>query len=54
MYECPLYRTESRKGDVDQSTGQSKNFIFCLEMTSEKSSSHWIDRGVASIAQINP
>jgi len=53
VYECPVYRTESRKGDVDQSTGQSKNFIFCIEMTSEKSSDHWIDRGVASVAQIN-
>ena len=53
VYECPVYRTESRKGEVDQSTGKSKNFIFCLEMTSEKPSDHWIDRGVASIAQIN-
>ena len=52
VYECPLYRTESRKGEVDQSTGQSKNYIFSLEMTSEKPSDHWIDRGVASIAQI--
>ena len=53
VYECPVYRTESRKGEVDQSTGQSKNFIFTIEMTSEKHSDHWIDRGVASIAQIN-
>ena len=53
VYECPVYRTESRKGEVDQSTGKSKNFILCLEMTSEKPSDHWIDRGVASIAQIN-
>ena len=53
IYECPVYRTERRKGEVDQSTGQSKNFIFCIEMTSASPSDHWIDRGVASIAQIN-
>ena len=53
MYECPVYRTAKRRGEVDQSTGQSRNFIFNIEMKSEKSSEHWIDRGVASVAQIN-
>ena len=51
MYECPVYRTKSRRGDVDQSTGTTSNFVMTIDLPSDKNQEHWIDRGVAAIAQ---
>ena len=44
-------RTKSRCGDIDQSTGVTSNFIMSIDLPSDKPSSHWIERGVAAIAQ---
>ena len=50
MYECPVYRTRGRRGDMDQSTGATTNLITCIDLPSKLPRGHWIDRGVAIIA----
>jgi dynein heavy chain len=51
-YECPIYKTTERRG-VLATTGHSSNFVMFIQLTTEKSPSHWINRGTASILSLN-
>lgn len=46
MFECPLYKTSTRKGELS-TTGHSTNFICFLQIPTEVDANHWLRRGVA-------
>jgi dynein heavy chain len=50
VYYCPIYRTQARSGML-LPTGHSTNYIFMVELPTDKPPDHWINRGVAGIAQ---
>ena len=50
IYFCPIYRTQARSGML-LPTGHSTNYIFMIELPIDKPPEHWINRGVAGIAQ---
>jgi dynein heavy chain len=51
-YECPIYKTTERRG-VLATTGHSSNFVMFIQLNTEQSPSHWINRGAASILSLN-
>lgn len=51
-YNCPIYKTIERRG-VLATTGHSSNFVMFIELDTQKSQNHWINRGAASILQLN-
>ncbi|MEE6473762.1 hypothetical protein FKM82_010162 [Ascaphus truei] len=51
-YECPLYRTPHRAGQLS-STGLSTNFITAVTLPTCMKPKHWIRRGVALVCQKN-
>jgi dynein heavy chain len=54
-YECPVYRTSKRSGEL-LTTGQSTNFLIhmYLPFDHEKfTSEHWVKRGTAIICSLN-
>mmetsp|Transcript_47962 Transcript_47962/g.124530 ORF Transcript_47962/g.124530 Transcript_47962/m.124530 type:complete len:139 (-) Transcript_47962:545-961(-) len=52
MYSAPLYKTSVRAG-VLSTTGQSTNFILCVELPSQEESDFWVLQGTALLSQLN-
>lgn len=51
-YDCPIYKTTERRG-VLATTGHSSNFVMFIQLNTDKTPDHWINRGAASILSLN-
>lgn len=51
-YSCPLYKTSVRAG-VLSTTGQSTNFVLCVDLPTVQHPDFWVLKGAALLSQLN-